>query len=90
MQFVRTLGYQNPWNSSAKTTDARCRFKIYKRENIKITMSKKRKKVMKLSKRILLNCLAIFGSANQNRPNVILILADDLGVGDVNIYNSQS
>ena len=40
---------------------------------------------------LLLNCLATSLSwAEQSPPNVVLILADDMGYGDVQAYNSES
>ncbi|MBM3735937.1 MAG: arylsulfatase [Acidobacteria bacterium] len=45
---------------------------------------------MKLSRRELLGTLAAAPLAAQNRPNIVYILCDDLGWGDLQCYNRDS
>ena len=49
---------------------------------------------MKLVNKISLVCLALLGCINvlqgQNQPNIIYILADDMGPGDVMVYNKDA
>ena len=43
---------------------------------------------MKLVLLILLVCLATVGASAQNKPNVVIMLADNVGYGDIGAYGA--
>jgi arylsulfatase A len=46
--------------------------------------------IMRTVLQTLAACLVLASAANCQQPNILLILADDLGYGDVSCYNSES